>query len=117
MKDMRVAIVGTGDPGIYVIASISSQYLKEEGLDLDVEVVPGITADGSAAALLGFPLGHDFASISLGDLATPWEVIERRLEAAAWADFVLIFYNLTIKDGDWQLRRARRIMVEHRGRC
>ncbi len=115
LKGRNVAIVSTGDPGIYAIASIFFQHLKEEGIDLDVEVVPGITAAGAAAALLGSPLGHDFASISLGDLAIPWEVIERRLEAASEADFVLVLYNPISKEGDWQLRRALQIIGGHRG--
>ena len=84
------------------------------GADIDVVGVPGITAGLSAASLLGAPLGHDHALISLSDLHTPWEVIERRVRAAATGDFVVIFYNPRSADRDWQLGAALAILAEHR---
>lgn len=90
----RVALVGSGDAGIYGLAGLAFEYLEErDAAHLPVEVVPGVTAALSAAALLGAPLGHDFACISLSDLLTPWETIRDRLEAAAAADFVIALYN------------------------
>ncbi|MFQ6085579.1 MAG: precorrin-3B C(17)-methyltransferase [Candidatus Bathyarchaeia archaeon] len=114
LKGKIVAIVSVGDPGIYAIASIFFDLLKERDLRVAVEVVPGITAANSAAALLGSPLGHGFAAISIGDLATPWEIIERQLELAAKADFVVVLYNPRSKDGDWRLKRAAQILMKNK---
>lgn len=85
-----VALIGSGDAGVYAMASPA---LAEASGDIDVVGVPGVTAALAAAAVLGAPLGHDHASISLSDLHTPWEVIERRVRAAAEADIVVTFYN------------------------
>ena len=79
-----------------------------------VEVVPGIPALSAGAALLGAPLTHDFASISLSDLLTPWEVIARRIEAAAAADFVVVIYNPRSRRRRDHLARARRILLKYR---
>lgn len=98
-----VALVSSGDAGVYAMASPA---LQEAGEDLDVVVVPGVTASLAAAALLGAPLGHDHAVISLSDLLTPWEVIERRIQAAAEGDFVTVFYNPRSRGRDWQLGKA-----------
>ena len=106
-----VALVGSGDAGVYAMASPA---LAMAGADIDVVGVPGITAGLAAAALLGAPLGHDHALISLSDLHTPWEVIERRVRAAATGDFVVIFYNPRSADRDWQLGAALAILAEHR---
>ena len=77
-------------------------------------MIPGISSLSAAAALLGAPLMHDFAVISLSDLMTPWEVIEARVEAAAKADFVLVIYNPKSKKRDWQLGKVRDLILEHR---
>jgi cobalt-precorrin 5A hydrolase/precorrin-3B C17-methyltransferase len=106
-----VALVGSGDAGVYAMASPA---LQEAGDDIDVMVVPGITASLAAAALLGAPLGHDHAVISLSDLHTPWEVIERRVRAAAEGDFVAVFYNPRSHGRDWQLGAALAILARHR---
>jgi cobalt-precorrin 5A hydrolase / precorrin-3B C17-methyltransferase len=106
-----VALVGSGDAGVYAMASPA---LAIAGADIDVVGVPGITAGLAAASLLGAPLGHDHAQISLSDLHTPWEVIERRVRAAAAGDFVVIFYNPRSADRDWQLGAALAILAEHR---
>src|SRR5262249_15460451 len=95
----RVALVSSGDAGVYGMGSVLLEEVELSGLtlpaqvDVDVEVIPGVTAATAAAALLGAPLGHDFACISLSDLLTPWEIIERRLQAAAEGDLVLALYN------------------------
>ncbi len=81
---------------------------------LEIEVVPGIPALAAGAALLGAPLTHDFAVVSLSDLLTPWEKIEKRISAAAQADFVIAIYNPKSKKRDWQLERAKELILEHR---
>ena len=104
-----VALVGSGDAGVY---AMGSPALTMAGADIDVVSVPGITAGLAAASLLGAPLGHDHALISLSDLHTPWDVIERRVRAAAAGDFVVVFYNPRSADRDWQLRAALAILAE-----
>ncbi len=106
-----VALVGSGDAGVY---AMGSPALAMAGADIDVVGVPGITAGLAAASLLGAPLGHDHALISLSDLHTPWDVIERRVRAAAEGDFVVIFYNPRSADRYWQLGAALAILAEHR---
>jgi cobalt-precorrin 5A hydrolase/precorrin-3B C17-methyltransferase len=106
-----VAVVSGGDVGVYAMASPTLELADE---DLDVIVVPGVTAAQAAASLLGAPLGHDHCAISLSDLLTPWEVIEERVRAAAEADFVVSIYNPRSKGRDWQLGKAREILLDHR---
>lgn len=106
-----VALVGSGDVGVYAMASPT---LERSGEDIDVVVVPGVTAALAASALLGAPFGHDHCSISLSDLMTPWELIEERVEAAARADLAIAFYNPRSAGRDWQLARAREILLRHR---
>ena len=118
-KGQAVALIGSGDAGVYAMASPA---LAEASDDIDVVGVPGVTAALAAAAILGAPLGHDHVSISLSDLHTPWEVIERRVRAAAEADIVVTFYNPRSRGRDWQLPKALALLAEHRdagdaGRC
>ena len=108
----RVALVSGGDVGVYAMASPALERCDD---DLDVEVVPGVTAASAAAAVLGSPLGHDHCAISLSDLLTPWEVIRRRIKAAAEGDLVIGFYNPRSRQRDWQLAEARLLLLEHRG--
>jgi len=89
----RVAVVSGGDPGIYGMASIVLEVLEHSGLAIPVEVVPGVTAATAAASRLGSPLSGDFAVISLSDLLTPWEEIERRLELAFRMQVPVVLYN------------------------
>ncbi|MFE2265833.1 precorrin-3B C(17)-methyltransferase [Streptomyces griseosporeus] len=110
-KGQAVALIGSGDAGVYAMASPA---LAEASDDIDVIGVPGVTAALAAAAVLGAPLGHDHVSISLSDLHTPWEVIERRVRAAAEADIVVTFYNPRSRGRDWQLPKALAILAEHR---
>lgn len=106
-----VALVSGGDVGVY---AMGSPAVELAGDDVDVVVVPGITAAVATAALLGAPLGHDHCAISLSDLLTPWEVIRRRVKAAAEGDFVVVFYNPRSRGRDWQLEEARLLLGEHR---
>ena len=103
----------SGDAGVYAMASLVLELAPGRG-DPPVEIVPGITAASSAAAVLGAPLGHDHAAISLSDLLTPWEVIGRRLEAAAVGDFVVSLYNPRSRRRSTQLARALAILAAHR---
>ncbi len=91
-KGHRVALVCSGDAGIYGLASLMYE-ISVEYEDCELTVIPGITAASSGAAVLGAPLNHDFCVISLSDLLTPWELIERRLTAAAEGDFAIAIYN------------------------
>jgi cobalt-precorrin 5A hydrolase/precorrin-3B C17-methyltransferase len=106
-----VALVSSGDVGVYAIAS---PVLEIAGDDVDVVVVPGVTAAQAAASLLGSPLGHDHCSISLSDLLTPWEVIQGRVRAAAEGDFVVSLYNPRSRGRDWQLGKVKEMLLEHR---
>ncbi|WP_200301345.1 precorrin-3B C(17)-methyltransferase [Streptomyces adelaidensis] len=110
-KGQAVALIGSGDAGVYAMASPA---LAEASDDIDVIGVPGVTAALAAAAILGAPLGHDHVSISLSDLHTPWEIIERRVRAAAEADIVVTFYNPRSRGRDWQLPKALSILAGHR---
>jgi precorrin-3B C17-methyltransferase len=114
LEGKKVAVVSSGDPGVYAMASAVFEYLKEKNIFLDVDVIPGITAASAASALLGSPLGHDFAVISLSDLLTPWEVIENRLEEAAKGDFVIVLYNPKSKGRKKQIEKAAEILERYR---
>jgi cobalt-precorrin 5A hydrolase/precorrin-3B C17-methyltransferase len=106
-----VALIGSGDAGVYAMASPA---LEQAGTDIEVVGVPGVTAALAAASLLGAPLGHDHALVSLSDLHTPWQAIERRIRAAAEGDFVVCFYNPRSADRHWQLAAALDILREAR---
>jgi precorrin-3B C17-methyltransferase len=124
------AIISSGDPGIYAMAGLVFEVCKQKniaiaapascpqgrnaGSTLLVEVVPGIPALCAGASLLGAPLSHDFAAVSLSDLLTPWQIIEARLEAAAKADFVVVLYNPKSKKRTWQLESAQKILLKYR---
>ena len=108
-----VALVCSGDAGVYGMAGLVLQ-LGEDYPNTEIEVVPGITAALSGAAVLGAPLGHDFCVISLSDLLTPWEMIEKRLECAALGDFALCLYNPASKKRADYLRRACEILLRHK---
>lgn len=106
-----VALIGSGDAGIYAMASPALEAADDS---FDVIATPGVTAMLAAAALLGAPLGHDHAAISLSDLHTPWEIIERRVAAAAVGDFVVAFYNPRSRGREWQLAKSLAILAAHR---
>lgn len=110
-----VAVVCSGDAGVYGMASLLLE-LAPHYPRVEIVVVPGVTAALSGAAVLGAPLAHDFAVISLSDLLTPWEQIERRLDCAAAADFCIALYNPSSKKRDGYLARACDILLRHKGR-
>jgi cobalt-precorrin 5A hydrolase / precorrin-3B C17-methyltransferase len=114
-----VSLICSGDAGIYALATLVFELIEREAAPMwrgiDVEVVPGVSALQMAAARAGAPVNHDFCTISLSDLLTPWETIEKRLKAAAEADFVVCFYNPVSKRRRDQLTRARDILLTGRG--
>lgn len=112
LEGRTVAMVCSGDAGVYGMAGIVMEVAREHP-EVDIEVVSGITAAVSSAAVLGAPLIHDFAIISLSDLLTPWEKIEKRLRLAAEADFVICLYNPSSMKRKDYLRKACDIILEH----
>ena len=112
-KGKSVAMVCSGDAGIYGMASLMFEMKEELGADgPGIRVIPGITAASSGAAVLGAPLNHDFCVISLSDLLTPWELIEKRLRAAAAGDFAIAIYNPSSKKRHDYLQKACDILLE-----
>ncbi|MBS5521448.1 MAG: precorrin-3B C(17)-methyltransferase [Clostridiales bacterium] len=111
----NVAMVSSGDSGIYGMAGIILQLAKKECYDVDIEVIPGVTAASAAAAVLGAPLMHDFAVISLSDLMTPLEKIMKRVECAAMADFVICLYNPKSRKRTEYIKMAAEIVAKYQG--
>lgn len=113
-----VSLVSSGDPGIYGMAGLIYETLAEAGWDpkggLPVEVIPGVSALNSCASIVGSPLMTDFAVLSMSDLLVPWEIITKRVEAAAQGDFVMVIYNPSSKKRIHQLRDARKIILKYR---
>jgi precorrin-2 C20-methyltransferase / precorrin-3B C17-methyltransferase len=113
----RVAVVSSGDPGIFAMATAVLEAAEEASngsAGVEVRVVPGLSAMQAAAARVGAPLGHDFCVISLSDQLKPWEVVERRLDAAGAADLALALYNPASRTRREQLERAREVLLRHR---
>ncbi len=110
-QDKNIGIVSSGDPGVYGMAGLMLEIADGK---VEVEVVPGVTAANSAAAVLGAPLMHDFAIISLSDLLTPRELIEKRLNAAAEADFVVCLYNPASHGRPLHFQWACDILLRHK---
>src|SRR5437762_5571551 len=114
----KVAIISSGDAGVYGMAGLVFQVLQEMGWKRgdspDLRLVPGMTALNSTASLVGAPLGHDFCAISLSELLTPWPVIERRIEATASSDFVIGLYNPASGRRTRQIVRAQEIIARYR---
>lgn len=117
------ALLSSGDIGIYAMATLVFELLDQQlmgkenspaWLNVDIEVVPGISAMQAGAAHVGAMLGHDFCTISLSDLLTPWQTIEKRLHACGQGDFVVSFYNPRSKKRDWQINTARDILLQYR---
>src|SRR5208337_4853741 len=112
----NVAIVSGGDPGVFAMAAAVCQEIENgpaEWRAIDLVVVPGITAMLAVAARVGAPLGHDFCALSLSDNLKPWELIERRLDAAASAGFVIALYNPISRARPWQLGTALERLRRH----
>ncbi|MFC1592318.1 precorrin-3B C(17)-methyltransferase [Thermodesulfobacteriota bacterium] len=114
----QVALVSSGDAGIYGMAGLVLEIAHSKDIEDTgaIEIIPGVPAFAAAAARVGAPLMHDFASISLSDLLTAWEKIEKRLEAAAQADFVTCLYNPKSKKRTFQIERAREIFLQQRNK-
>lgn len=109
-----VCVISSGDAGIYGMTSLIYEMKRLRNTDVEIIPLPGISAFQKAAALLGAPVSHDFCVISLSDLMTPWAVIERRIRAAAAADFVTAIYNPRSNDRYWQLHRLKEIFLQSR---
>ncbi len=109
-----VVVISSGDAGIYGMTPLIYEMKRERNSDVEVTSFPGISAFQKAASLLGAPIGHDFCVISLSDLMTPWEVIERRIKAAATGDFVTAVYNPKSNGRYWQLYRLQEIFLQER---
>ena len=127
LSGRRVSLVSSGDAGIYGMAGLVFDICRERNIRVTrpgsegeeeaeflLEVIPGVAAFNAAASLLGAPLMHDFAAVSLSDHLTPWELIEKRLGAAAEADFVIAIYNPRSKARPDLLERAQRVLLRHR---
>jgi precorrin-3B C17-methyltransferase len=112
LKGKNVAVISGGDAGVYGMAGLMFETAHKYGVE--IEVIPGITAAVSGGAVLGAPLAEDFAVISLSDLLTPWEVIEKRLSAAALGDFAIAIYNPGSKTRRGHLKKACHILLEHK---
>ena len=112
-KGHATAMVCSGDSGIYGMAGLMYE-IGEEYPEVEIEVIPGVTAALGGSAVLGAPLGHDCALISLSDLLTPWELIEKRLRAAAQADFLICLYNPSSKKRKDYLAKACTILLEYK---
>jgi precorrin-3B C17-methyltransferase len=113
-QGQRVALVSSGDPGVYGMAGLALELLGDDAEAVRVEIIPGITAANSAAARLGAPLMLDYCCISLSDLMVPWDKIARRLEAAGQGDFVVALYNPRSHKRRRQLEQAVEILSAHR---
>jgi precorrin-3B C17-methyltransferase len=114
LENKKVAVVSSGDAGVYGMAGVVLEVAALEKADVPIEVVPGVTAATAAASKLGAPLVSDFAVISLSDLLTPWELIEKRLNAAAAADFVIVLYNPQSHMRTEPLAKAYKILLKYR---
>jgi precorrin-3B C17-methyltransferase len=114
LENKHVVVISSGDPGVYGMAGVVLEVAALENTDIPIEIVPGVTAATAAASKLGAPIVGDFAVISLSDLLTPWSKIEKRLEAAAEADFVIILYNPQSQGRKEPLAKAHKILLRHR---
>ncbi len=110
----KVAIVSSGDAGIYGMAGLIYEVAKRRDSKIEIEVVCGVTSSTAAASILGAPLMHDYAVISLSDLLTPWELIEKRVNYAAQGDFVTTIYNPKSMERTWQIEKVKEIFLSVR---
>jgi precorrin-2 C20-methyltransferase / precorrin-3B C17-methyltransferase len=115
LRGKRVAVVSSGDPGIFAMAAAVLEVADEPAYkDVPVRVLPGVSAAQAVAARIGAPLGHDFCTLSLSDRLKPWDVVERRLDAVAAADLVIALYNPASRERRHQLSLARDVVLRHR---
>ena len=121
-KGDNTALISSGDIGIYAMATLVFELLDHpeersknpQWQDISIEVIPGISAIQALASRVGAPIAHDFCTISLSNLLTPWDVIEKRLHAAGEGDFVIAFYNPVSHKRQWQLEKAKQILLDYR---
>lgn len=109
-----VCVISSGDAGIYGMTPLIYEMQRERGTDIDIIPLPGISAFQKAASLLGAPMGHDFCVVSMSDLMTPWQLIERRIRCAAEGDFVTAVYNPKSHGRYWQLHRLKELFLQYR---
>lgn len=109
-----VSIISSGDPGVYGMAGLVLELAYKKNINLPIEIISGIPAANAAAAVLGAPLMHDYAVISLSDLLTPWETIEKRVKCAAEADYVIVLYNPKSSQRDWQIQKTTDILLQYK---
>jgi cobalt-precorrin 5A hydrolase/precorrin-3B C17-methyltransferase len=114
LKGMIVSVVSGGDPGVYGMAGLIFEILAQNNLEVEVEVIPGISAFNAASSKVGAPIMNDFACISLSDRLTPWDEIEKRLEYAAKSDFVIILYNPKSSKRRENLAKAKELILKYR---
>ncbi len=114
MEGKNVCVISSGDAGIYGMTPLIYEMAKEKGEEIDIIALPGISAFQKAASLLGAPIGHDLCLISMSDLMTPWQVIEKRIKAAAIGDFVTAIYNPKSHGRYWQLYRLVELFLKER---
>ena len=114
LKGMKVSVVSGGDPGVYGMAGLIFEILAQNNLEIEVEIIPGISAFNSASSKVGAPIMNDFACISLSDRLTPWDEIEKRLENAAKSDFVIVLYNPKSSKRKENLTKAKEILLKYR---
>lgn len=118
-KGKIVSLVSSGDPGVYGMAGLTLELVSKGDpagrpyTTVSIEVIPGVPASYAASALLGAPLAHDHAIISLSDLLTPWELIEKRLRLAAQGDFSIVLYNPKSSQRTWQIEKTQQILLEY----
>lgn len=113
-KGNTVCVISSGDAGIYGMAPLIYEMKRDRGSDVEIISIPGISAFQKAASLLGAPMGHDFCVISMSDLMTPWQLIEKRIKAAAEADFITAVYNPKSNGRYWQLYRLKELFQKYR---
>ena len=111
-KGKVVSIVSSGDPGVYGMAGLVLELADSMNQKVAVEIIPGVPASCAASALLGAPIMHDHAVISLSDLLTPWELIEKRVRLAVEGDYVIVLYNPKSSQRTWQIEKTRQIIME-----
>jgi len=114
LKGMKVSVVSGGDPGVYGMAGLIFEILAQNNLEVEVEVIPGISAFNAASSKVGAPIMNDFACISLSDRLTPWDEIEKRLEYVAKSDFVIVLYNPKSSKRKENLTKAKEIILKYR---
>lgn len=114
LEGKTVSLISSGDSGVYGMAGLALEMIREMNIDLKVEIVPGVTAAQAGAAALGAPLMLDFACVSLSDLLVSWEEIENRLKALAQADMVTVLYNPKSKKRTWQIEKTVELFLSSR---